>query len=190
MQPPDDRPLIQGCLDGDHQAWAALVKRYERLIYSIPLRYGFSESQAADIFQDVCLILLDKLEQLRDQGKLASWLGTVTRRECWRVIRRLDAAGPEDPIFVLNGYPSDDGDPMELVEAWEAWQAVQHAMAELEEPCRTLLERLYYSNPTPSYAEIAEEMHIPVGSIGPTRARCLKKLQRLMGGRFYRVYQE
>ncbi len=187
MDQPDDRSLITACVGGDRNAWVLLVERYERLIYSIPLRYGLSESEAADIFQDVCLILLEKLEQLRDEARLSAWLATTTRRECWKVMRRRDAAGAEDPSLVLSGQPDGGDDLGEVVERWEAWQAIRAAMTQLGERCRLLLRRLYYTTPTPSYSVIASELGVPEGSIGPTRARCLKKLYHTMGGSLYRV---
>ena len=182
-----DQELIAACLAGDKRAWAALIERYERLIYSIPLRHRFSQSQAADIFQDVCLIMLEKLEDLRDEARLASWLGTVTRRECWKAMRRRDAAGVSDPIPLLVQQPATDSKPDEIVAEWEAWQALRHAFNKLNERCRTLLQLLYYTTSPPSYEVIAAELGIRVGSVGPTRVRCLKKLHHLMGGVHYRV---
>lgn len=184
---PSDQTLIATCLKGDKAAWATLIHRYERLIYSIPIRYGFSESEAADVFQDVCLILLEKLNDLRDETRLASWLGTVTRRECWKAMRRRDAASTEDPIPLLTAQPAHHDEPDALVAEWEAWQAVRHALSQLGERCRELLRRLYYTTPTPNYETIAAELNISVGSIGPTRARCLKKMHHIMGGERYRV---
>lgn len=187
MADPSDQTLITACLSGDKAAWATLIERYERLIYSIPLRYGLSESQSADIFQDVCLILLEKLDHLRDEARLAAWLGTVTRRECWKMMRRRDAAGAEDAVPFLSERAASDARPEEIVAEWEAWQAVRAALEQIGERCRDLLRRLYYTTPTPSYESIASELDIPTGSIGPTRARCLKKLQHAMGGHHYRV---
>ncbi|MCZ7567924.1 MAG: sigma-70 family RNA polymerase sigma factor [Ardenticatenaceae bacterium] len=187
MNAPDDRTLIAACIAGDQNAWVALVGRYERLIYSILLRHGLSESQAADVFQEVCLILLEKLDRLRDESCLAAWLMTVTRRECWKTLRRRDVAGAEDAMPLLMNQPANGSQPEDLVAQWEARQAVWDALARIGEPCRTLLQRLYYAQPAPSYAAIAAELGVPEGSIGPTRARCLKKLRHAMGGQHYRV---
>ncbi|MCB0077426.1 MAG: sigma-70 family RNA polymerase sigma factor [Anaerolineales bacterium] len=182
-----DRWLIEQSLAGNNGAWAALIGRYERLIYSIPLRYGMSESQAADIFQDVCLILLERLEQLRDHERMASWLGTTTRRECWRHTNRRDRAGPDDPDAFFEQQPSALEHPEVIVEAWERYTALHQALAKLEARCRTLLKRLYFGYPPPTYVELGEELEMPVGSIGPTRARCLEKLRHEMHGENYRV---
>src|SRR5215510_5741988 len=82
----DDRALVRACLKGDTDAWEALILRYQRLIYSIPIRAGFSPVDAADIFQSVCVKLLEKLSTLRKQEKISSWLMTTTTRECWRLV--------------------------------------------------------------------------------------------------------
>src|SRR5215813_8024875 len=79
-----DPELVEDCLDGDATAWEALVFRYQRLIYSIPIKFGFSQDDSADVFQSICLKLVEKLETLRDYNKLGSWLITATTRECWR----------------------------------------------------------------------------------------------------------
>src|SRR5262249_30537380 len=79
-----DPELVEDCLNGDSAAWEVLVFRYQRLIYSIPVKLGFSQDDAADVFQSICLKLVEKLETLRDHNKLGSWLITATTRECWR----------------------------------------------------------------------------------------------------------
>src|SRR3990172_8770825 len=83
-----DSHLIQACLRGDEHAWESLLERYERLIYSIPRRYGMAEHDAAEVFQNVCITLLGQLDRLRDHEKLGAWLVTTTRRECWRQWRQ------------------------------------------------------------------------------------------------------
>lgn len=187
MNHPDDAALVAACLAGDKEAWTALLDRYERLIYSVPVRYGLSQSQAADIFQNVCIILLERLEQLRDESRLAGWLVTVTRRECWKEMRRRDAAGSEEPEQLLEVQIDSTDSVEETVAQWESWQAVRDALGHVGERCRELLVRLYFVQPPPSYHEIAAELGIAIGSIGPTRARCLKKLQEVLGERGFRV---
>lgn len=183
----EDGTLIAACLSGDKIAWTQLLDKYERLIYSVPLRYGLSESQAADIFQNVCLILLERLEQLRDESRLAGWLVTVARRESWREMRRRDAAPREDPEETFAVIEDSNDSVEDTVAQWEAWTAVRAALRQLGERCRELLHRLYYTHPVPSYQTISQELDIAVGSIGPIRARCLKKLHEIMGGHAYRV---
>src|SRR6266480_1604267 len=84
----DDRTLLAACLDGDHSAWEALITRYQRLIYSIPIKARLSHDDAADIFQSVCLKLYEKLSTIRDGERISSWLITTTSRECWRLSAR------------------------------------------------------------------------------------------------------
>ncbi len=177
---PNDSILIRACLAGDPHAWTTLVERYQGLIFSIPLRYGLGESQAADVFQDVCLIMLEKLDQLQDEARVASWIGTTTRRHCWKLMRRQDAARDEDAQPLLLAWPAPDSNPADIVGEWEAWQSVRQAVEQVAEPYRSILKCLYYTTPTPSYAEIAAELELPLGSIGPMRARALKRLRQAM----------
>jgi DNA-directed RNA polymerase specialized sigma24 family protein len=83
-----DPELIEACLNGKDQAWEALLTRFQRLIYSIPFRYGLLEHDANDVFQNVSLLLLENLHTLRDRQRLGAWLVITTRRECWRLARQ------------------------------------------------------------------------------------------------------
>src|SRR5205807_6502768 len=103
--PTSDEELLAACLRGEHTAWEALVDRYAALIYSIPFKYGFEEADASDVFQSVCVTLLEKLGSIRAPQGLAAWIITTTSRECLAVLRnrRVAAAlpaaefGPSDP---------------------------------------------------------------------------------------------
>ncbi|MBI2865649.1 MAG: sigma-70 family RNA polymerase sigma factor [Chloroflexi bacterium] len=176
--------MIAECLAGDEQAWKNLVEKYNRLIYSIPFRYGLPDSEAADIFQSVCLKLLENLPKLRDSSKLSSWLITTTSRECWGVIRRLatisrghDYADDEE----RHGEQLDPSPlPEETILELEEQQTMAHAFRLLPERCQHLLWYLYYDKTGLSYAEIGRRLGIPEGSVGPSRARCLGKLRALL----------
>jgi RNA polymerase sigma factor (sigma-70 family) len=185
----DDRQLIAACLDGHQDAWEALITRYQRLIYSIPLKMRLSPDDAADIFQAVCLKLLEKLSTLRDHEKIASWLITTTTRESWRVARGhrresapADQEGCED-TEKLNLIP----DPQPLADeqrmALEQQQALRQGIEALSKRCRELVILLFYRKEELSYADIARRMQMPVASLGPTRARCLEKLRKLLEGK-------
>src|SRR5215510_12955239 len=104
-----DPELVEDCLNGDSAAWEVLVFRYQRLVYSIPVKLGFSQDDAADVFQSICLKLVEKLETLRDHNKLGSWLITATTRECWRK----SALSRREPGFGPAGEVNDD-DPINL----------------------------------------------------------------------------
>src|ERR1051325_548500 len=177
-----DSALIAACLEGDARAWEALILRYQRLIYSIPLKARLSPDDAADIFQTVSLKLYEKLESLRDHERLSSWLITTTRRECWRSSNRrkreVSADEPDEGEndSRVNRLLADSPLADEQRIALEQQQAVRQAIGALPERCKELVTMLFYQKDELSCAEIARQMGMPVASIGPTRARCLEKL--------------
>ncbi|CAG0935320.1 hypothetical protein TFLX_04153 [Thermoflexales bacterium] len=178
-----DPELIAASLDqGDRQAWEALILRYQRLIYSIPIRMGFSPSDAADVFQTVCLLLMENLAFLRRRDRLGPWLVITTRRECWRLGRERQAEPPDPETDSSN--PAQEGDTVATLEE-EILQLERHsllhaALEGLDPRCQQLLKLLFWTEPRPAYDEIVRLMALPEGSIGPTRARCLEKLARIL----------
>jgi RNA polymerase sigma factor (sigma-70 family) len=185
----DDGPLVEACLGGDPAAWEALILRYQRLIYSIPIRAGFSPIDAADIFQSVCLKLFQNLATLRKREKISSWLMTTTSRECWRVVerrRRETSSSIYDENYerdIVARLASEEPLADQRGIAFERQQIVREAIDALSERCRTLVRLLFYSKEEPSYADIARQIKVPVNSLGPTRARCLQKLKRILEGK-------
>ena len=188
MSTKTDPELVEECLNGEAGAWEALVFRYQRLIYSIPVKLGFSQDDAADVFQSICLKLVEKLETLRDHNKLGSWLITATTRECWRksTLSRREVLGPlpggdphEDDLSSLTAELL----PIEAQVILEQQQLIREAIAQLPERCRRLITMLFYEKDDLSYADIARLMKMPVASVGPTRARCLQKLKKLLDGK-------
>jgi len=161
-----DEDLLAACLSGEQAAWDALVDRYAALIYSIPFKYGFDDADAADIFQSVCVTLVEKLATIRAPRGLAGWIITTTSRQC--------IAEPTDPDLL----PED-----ELL-ALERQHAVRTAVNQLPENCRRLVEALF-SDAHTSYEQAARHLSIPANSLGPTRTRCLEKLRRLLAGAGY-----
>jgi RNA polymerase sigma factor (sigma-70 family) len=148
------------------------------LIYSIPGAYRLPSEAADDIFQQVALALFEHLETVRDPDRIGAWLAVSTRRACWawsRQDRRTDAFG-EGEEDRLPDEPSDVAAELHQV---ECEHALQLSLAKLGEPCRGLLTALYVEDPRPSYEELSLRLDRPIGSLGPTRARCLKKLERL-----------
>jgi RNA polymerase sigma factor (sigma-70 family) len=187
-----DKQLISSCLAGDQRAWEALIDRYVALIYSTCRRTGLSGTDCEDVVQDVCVILLERLAQVRDEAKLSSWLISTASREAWRFQKRkglklASELGEEDWAFE-SGVPlhgTSDESPEATILALEEQQMVRLGMANLNVRCRTLLTRLYGTEEPASYTEIAAELSLPVGSIGPTRARCLQQLRKLLSGMGY-----
>lgn len=181
-----DSELVAACLERNQQAWAALISRYQRLIYSIPLKARLSQDDAADVFQSVCLKLYEKLSTLREHDKLSSWLITTTTRECWRASkrsRREMTIAADEESEELRELPSTVALADEERELLERQQIVRQAIDSLSERCRELLTMLFYQKEEVAYTDIARRMHMPVPSIGPTRARCLEKLKKLLEGR-------
>jgi RNA polymerase sigma factor (sigma-70 family) len=184
----DDRWLVRACLSGDHEAWEEMITRYQRLIYSIPLKARLSQDDAADIFQSVCLKLYEKLATIRDTERISSWLITTTSRECWRVSarnRRQNSTGStdEEGADLLNEIPAEGPLLDEQREALERQQHVRQGIAALPDRCRRLITMLFYQKDEMSYVDIARQMNMPVPSVGPTRARCLEKLKKLLEGK-------
>jgi len=176
MMSETDYQLIRACRQGDIYAWDRLLDKYERLVYSIALNYGLAMDDAADITQTTFTILIQSLENLRDDSHLASWLATVTKRHIWRWLERRsrEQVSPEEDAaqseLIGNGGAN-------LVERWERVDWLRDGLNMLDKRCRDLLLSLYFDPEQPSYAQVAERFDLPVGSIGPTRARCLERLK-------------
>ncbi|TWT40457.1 RNA polymerase sigma factor RpoE [Phycisphaerae bacterium RAS1] len=177
-----DRSLIQDCLRGDAAAWDRFVARYSRLVYSIPRKLGLTEADCDDVFQTVFGVVVRRLESLRDESRTAAWLVRTTYRESWRVAKRR-RGGPAE----LPGEYADPQEPNEEeVLRLERQHLIRAGLAELEPRCRELLELLFFEAETPDYAEISRRTGIAVGGIGPTRARCFKKLETILGRHGFR----
>lgn len=172
-----DWELIQACRRGDEAAWEALVARYERLVFSIPLNFGLNRQDAADVAQHTFITLMESLHTLREDGNLIGWLGVVARRRTWRWFesgQRHDAEGEEALRTVY------DDDAVERQERWEQLQWVYTGLERLDARCKQLLLALYFSEEAPAYTDIAARLGMAVGSVGPTRARCLQRLKELL----------
>jgi RNA polymerase sigma factor (sigma-70 family) len=168
---PTDAELLGRCRGRDPDAWAQLTDRYERLIYSVALRNGVTAEDAADITQTTFITLIDSLDRIRDDEKLASWLMTVARRQAWRLRNTSRRTVP------LEVAPEPAADPLE---DWATLTTLQDALSTLGGTCRELLLALYFDPQEPSYAEIAERFGRAIGGIGPLRGRCLERLRDIM----------
>ena len=180
-----DLELVLACRRGDQLAWEKLVRRYQRLIYAIPRRAGLSDDEAAEIFQEVFTTLFEKLNDIQEPERLQAWLVTTTRRRTLRTIaRRPPRLGPKDDEAdgATEAEAVQDQSPLpdEQLLILEEQQRLRTAVSQLDERCKTLVELLFYRREPPSYAEVAQVLGVPEGSIGPTRARCLAKLLHLL----------
>jgi RNA polymerase sigma factor (sigma-70 family) len=171
--------LLKRASDGDTRALDELVNRYSRLLWSVGQAHRLDTADVADAVQTTWLRLVENLDRIEDPERLVGWLVTTMRRECLRILRRTDRERPHPPDLVAYDTP----DPAEPVDAAlireerdvELWQAFDR----LPDRCRRLLRLLMVSPPVP-YEAIAALLEIPVGSIGPTRARCLSRLRAML----------
>jgi RNA polymerase sigma factor (sigma-70 family) len=173
-----DRDLIRACKAGDARAWEKLLEKYERLTYSISLNYGLTTEDAADVTQITFTILLQNLSTLSDEIRLAPWLATVARRHTWRVLarNRREAVNPDEDLAeneALGGIVNDQ-------ERWEMIEWLNYGLDLLDDRCRRLLLALYFDAEQSSYAQVADQLKLPIGSIGPTRARCLEQMKQYL----------
>jgi RNA polymerase sigma factor (sigma-70 family) len=180
-----DIDLIRRCRRGSVGAWQQVLNRYERLVFSIPLRYGLSRDDAADVAQLTFAALVQNMDKLADDSRLGAWLSTVARRNTWRKLERnrreIASEHLEGASLAENAVLLGKSDA-ESVEHWELTDWLDTGLSQLSEKCRNLLKALYFQPELASYAEVAEHFGMPLGSIGPTRARCLKRLKRVLGG--------
>jgi RNA polymerase sigma factor (sigma-70 family) len=167
--------LLRRCRQGDDAAWAELVSRYERLVFSVCRREGLSVEDAADVTQTAFEALLTSVSRLRDDERVAAWLVSVARRHAWRTRdwRRQQefTAGPDVVVDIVE-------DPTGQIDS-AIW--LYNGLQRLGEPCRSILTALYFEQPAPSYAQVAARLRRPLGSVGPTRARCLTRLREVLG---------
>ena len=167
--------LVRRAGEGDAEAWRALVARYSRLLCAIARSYGLSGADADDVMQTTWLRLVERLTLLRDPARAGAWLAVTARRESMATLRRL---GRERPLKGTG--PSVTG-PHHVVFGRDLAASVGAALETIPPRCRDLLE-LFAASPRLSYAEISAALEMPVGSVGPTRARCLTHLRRRLDG--------
>jgi len=177
----DDSPtadLVLRARKGDADAWDALVERFAPLIWSICGRYSLGRADAHDVGQYVWLRLVDQLEAIHDPAALPGWLSTTTQRECIHTLRAARSPQPLGHELDIESIPDEQTGMAEheLLRA-ERRAALREAFYRLPPPCQRLVALLLEDPPVP-YAEISARLGIPVGSIGPSRLRCVKKLRR------------
>lgn len=172
--------LVRRAADGDASAWEALVRRFEGLVWAVARGFGLGSADAADVSQTTWLRLVEHLGRIREPDRVGAWLATTARHECLRVLRY---SGRQIPT-------SDDVEMVDEVELRRPEEAMVTAERDsslwelfdrLSARCRLLL-RLLVADPQLSYAEVSTTLGMPIGSIGPTRARCLDHLRRLAEG--------
>jgi RNA polymerase sigma factor (sigma-70 family) len=177
-----DQQLVQACLRGDEPAWAVLIRRYQNVMYFFARRYGASSADAADVFQLVCAELFVSLPRLRNQQSLRSWIMTVSAHQAYHWKRsylkraRREGGDTETAFDTLTTPPSTE------LELRQRDDAMRSAINQLPPRCQMLVRLLFYEDPPLPYEAVAQRLGLATGSIGLTRSRCLKKLQRILDG--------
>lgn len=173
---PSDRALIAACRAGDQDAWRAVYDQYHRLVAAIARSYGATDHDADEIVQISFAILHDSIDRIADDSRLAAWLSTIARRHTWRL---LETRRRSTPTEIADGALAHDA-VREHADHSADSEVLRDALRLMPSRCRTLLEALYLRPDEPAYAEIAAELGIPIGSIGPTRGRCLARLREIV----------
>ncbi|MCA9753847.1 MAG: sigma-70 family RNA polymerase sigma factor [Gemmatimonadetes bacterium] len=175
-QPPDQE-LVARCARGDDRAWRELVDRYRRLIYTIPYRMGLDPDEADDVFQITFTRLAERIDRLERPDRVRAWLVTTARRLSLGLVAKRT---PDDSEEILARIEDPGESPSDEVARLEDEQLVRQALLQLGARCAELLSLLYFpqaSGAPATYEEVSARLDMPIGSIGPTRMRCLKKLR-------------
>ncbi len=172
--------LVRRAARGDQQAWQAIVEQYGRLVWSVARGYRLSEAQTADAVQTTWLRLLEHLSEIREPDRLPGWLRTTAQRVCLAMLRESRREAPiescEEATVDLRWPVAEEAGPEECAVRRDHQVLVRRAVATLPERHQALLGLLVSSTPI-SYQEISAGLGMPVGSIGPTRARILARLR-------------
>ncbi len=171
--------LVRRASEGDRGAWERLVDQYARLIWAITRDFKLVESDAADVTQVTWLRLLENIHKIENPDRVGSWLAATARNECLRGLAAKKKVVLADDDIVLEGAAPPEPEVDERLLCAERTQMVREAMSCLPRRWQRMLE-LLMADPPASYAEISDQLGLPVGSIGPTRSRCLARLRDLL----------
>ncbi len=176
----DAAALLARARDGDQAAWNTLVEQYTGLMWSVARAFRLDTATAGDAIQTTWLRLVEHLDRIQDPERLGGWLATTVRRECLQVLRRNTreriAPGGDVGLDAID----TEAEPLDAaLLADERDAALWRAFRDIPDRCQRLL-RVLIATPPPSYEQVAAALDIPIGSIGPTRARCLARLRTLL----------
>ena len=177
--PTETAGLVRRAADGDKRAWERLVDQFARLIWAITAEFKLAESDAADVAQTTWLRLFEHIDRIEYPERVGSWLAATARNECLRSLAARKRVVLAHDGEVLTGVAASSPEVDERILADERDQVVRDALSHLPRRWQRLLE-LLMADPPASYADISSELDLPVGSIGPTRGRCLARLRVLL----------
>lgn len=171
--------LVRAAAAGDHKAWDSLVSRYVALLWSIAFRHGLNESDAADVVQNTWLRFFEHIDQLREPARVGSWLATTAQRESLRIVAQRQRVVPSDDEATFDGADRLQAPVDEALLVREQLAEARAALDTLPPTWRSLVV-LLTQDPPPSYEMIGAYLGVPIGSIGPTRGRCVRRLRALV----------
>lgn len=181
-----DSELIAACLQGSEPAWNALIERFRGPIYRLALSMGLPSHDAADVLQEVSVLLVEHLGELRETAKVAPWIVITTRRVVWKRSRQrskslseltINQESEDQPEQELtDNSPGPEGQILQM----EEQALIRQGMERLPDRCRELLTLLYCEDPPGTYADAADRLQIASNSVGPIRARCLQSLRKIL----------
>jgi RNA polymerase sigma factor (sigma-70 family) len=177
LDPDQLSSLLRAAAQGDQDAWNQLVDQFNSLLWAITRAHRLGHADAADVVQVTWMRLVENLNRIRDPGHLGAWLATTARRECLRVLHNTGRTQPVEEPPEPPARPGADSGPEVAALLSERDALLQQAIGELNPRCQQLLNVLMAPE-QPSYAEVSAALDLPIGSIGPTRARCLDCLRR------------
>lgn len=170
---------VRRAATGEQRAWDALVGAFGRMVWAVAAAHRLSPADAGEVSQTTWLRLVEHLDRIEQPERLAGWLATTARRESLRLLKLRSREFPTDNETRFD-RAADGLTPETVVLEHERDAHLRRAFAALPERCRLLLHLVVVVKPP--YAEVAAALDMPIGSIGPTRARCLERLRRLLAG--------
>jgi RNA polymerase sigma factor (sigma-70 family) len=172
----DVEQLVRDAAAGDQAAWNRLVERFNGLVWAVARAHRLAGADASDVVQTTWLRLVENLDRVQDPERVGAWLATTARRECLRTLRLSARVLPTETELLPD--PGTDAPLGATLLAEERDRALWEAFGGLSERCQALL-RLLVADPPPSYEDVGAALDMPIGSIGPTRQRCLERLRGL-----------
>jgi RNA polymerase sigma factor (sigma-70 family) len=180
-----DAELFIECKNGSKKAWEALIRRFQRLIYTIPRRAGLSEDQAADVFQVVFSRAFENLQSISQPERIQAWLVTTAKRETLAMLRqgkRTVSISANDDDEDSKPFDIEDESPLpdETLEQLQLQRQLRAAVEQLDPKSQEFVKLVFLQDEPLPYSEVAQRLGISEGSIGPTRTRCMEKLRAIM----------
>ncbi|MGE5291375.1 MAG: RNA polymerase sigma factor [Micromonosporaceae bacterium] len=188
MNPEEAGRQARAAAGGDAVGWKALVEGFSGLVWSVTRAYRLSSADSADVFQTTWLRLAEHVGRLEDPERVGAWLATTARHEALRIARSTARLLPTNDVTILDFGRTENSPEQAVLDSEQAAldselaSRLWRALGELPKRCQQLL-RVLIATPPPSYTEVAAALDMPIGSIGPTRARCLKQLRQIFVGR-------